>query len=155
MTNDDYNYDVGPRAPTPRPADTTYPNCSVCGKPMVAGQRGTHLSCAPGYKPWTPTKPIVGLGTACIICGHEINPVFGISAHHDCQARLVRAQSPPPTRRPKKGETPSTTRRRHDRSAPRSCEQAAGNSCLGGSSSEPCGHCVNIGCSRSGAPAEA
>jgi hypothetical protein len=29
----------------------SYPKCTVCGTPMVAGQRPTHLSCAPGYAP--------------------------------------------------------------------------------------------------------
>ena len=27
------------------------PRCSVCGRPTVAGQQGTHLSCSPDYRP--------------------------------------------------------------------------------------------------------
>ena len=75
-----------------------YPKCSVCGKPMVAGQRGSHLSCAPGYLPWRPLwtlNPSVTADTprrqegktvcvACEVCGHTIKAVHNITIHYDC-----------------------------------------------------------------------
>lgn len=64
----------------------TYPKCSVCGRPMVGKQKGTHLTCAPDYVPWRPTwtlnPPITEF--PCLICGGAINAAHNITIHPDC-----------------------------------------------------------------------